>query len=90
MASAHKQDRERIAAAREGGRVAVYTDGSTMPGERPTAGWGWAQYEAGGSTLGNRTGEGHGRLGGEQNNYKAEAWALLLRCARIDAYEDRC
>ena len=40
MASAHGQDRERMAAAKEGGSVAVYTDGSTMPGDRPTAGWG--------------------------------------------------
>ena len=38
-----------MAAAKEGGSVAVYTDGSTVPGERPTAGWGWAQYEEGGT-----------------------------------------
>ena len=46
--AAHKQDRERMAAAKEvteGGGVAVpvYTDGSTVPGDRPTAGWGWVQ-----------------------------------------------
>ena len=73
MESAHGQDRERMAAAKEGGRVAVYTDGSTAPRDGPTAGWGWVQYEEGGSALGNRTGEGKGRLGGEQNSYKAEA-----------------
>ena len=66
----------------------MYTDGSTMPGDRPTAGWGWVQYEAGGSALGNRTGKGKGRLGGEQNNYKAEAWALLDALASIHPTTD--
>ena len=77
MEGAHEQDRARMAAAEEGGSAAVYTDGSTMPGDRPTAGWGWVQYRDGGGALGSRTGEGKGRLGGEQNNYMAEAWALL-------------
>ena len=62
--------------------------GSTVPGDRPTAGWGWVQYEEGGSALGNRTGEGKGRLGRGQNNYKAEAWALLDALASIHSTTD--
>ena len=38
--------------------------------------------------MGNRTGEGKGRLGGEQNNYKAEAWALLDALASIHSMPD--
>ena len=60
-----------------GGSADVYTDGSTVPGINPTAGWVWVRYGTGGSTLGRRIGEGSGRLAGEQSNYKAEAWALL-------------
>ena len=46
------------------------------------------RYGTGGSTLGRRVGEGSGRLAGEQNNYKAEAWALLDALASMHQTTD--
>ena len=56
--------------------------------DQPRGGDGYCQYEDGGSALGNRTWEGKGRLGGEQNNYNAEAWALLDALASIHSTTD--
>ena len=85
---AHAKDRARMEEAGTGGNAEVYTDGSTVPGMSPTAGWGWVRYGTGGSTLGRRVGEGSGRLAGEQNNYKAEAWALLDALASMHQTTD--
>ena len=71
----------------------VHADGPMAPGAFPTAGRGCVQYAPGGSTPGYRAGEGNcgqpGRvLDGEQNTYKAGAWALLGVLAAIHPTTD--